>query len=174
MLKKNRKKKHKRKFCWRHETREFQHYSIAMVAFLVVGAWLLIFGIKWNIFRESEISTTVFEVVSVERVSRNLSAEQQDQLREQGLEVSAPKVSYIITYRYMIDGEEHLLEKEVTREELGSVSAGDKEEHRYVLRGGEVVIDPKTNLIYTIGGSIFIIIAIISGVIAFKSKASAF
>jgi hypothetical protein len=152
---------------WKRLPGEFRTCITAMAVLLVTGIGLFLYGQVWCRVSDKDIRSTQGEVISVEKVRRNLKPEEIEDLREEGYDEDYIKNEFAVKYRYAVNGEEYQLEKRMLLDEEGIPEVGDKEKFSYIIRNGKVVVDPDTDFTYTFVGVILIILGAVAGLAAY-------
>lgn len=123
-------------------------FVIAAIA-LVVGIGCIVYG---NIFYNNIISlddvTTgaTVDIVSVERVDRNLSPSDKELERKKGRSDREIRYEYLVGYSIVIDGKEYTYTDTVPYRDDGKFKPveGDTEVINYAIVDGELVVNPET------------------------------
>ena len=157
----------KKKNKWKSLPSTCRTSIIGMLIFLIIGICLIVYGAFFGNVERSDIQSVEAEIVSVSRVSRNLSPSQEEDMRKKGITEDSIKYELRVDYKFTIDGKEYSHTSRKSYEKADVVKEGTKEVLRYMMVDGEPVIDPVTNGTYKVFGIIFIILGALAGVAAY-------
>ena len=139
-------KKKKKKM---HISKEAKTCFIGAAIVLVVGIGCIVYG---NIFYSNVVSlddvTTgaTADIVSVEKVDRNVSQSDVEREREKGYSENEIRYEYLVGYSITVDGKEYTYTKTKPYRDSGSIKpvVGDTEVINYAMVDGELVVNPET------------------------------
>ena len=86
----------KKKNKWKNLPSTCRTSIIGMLIFLIIGICLIVYGAFFGNVERSDIQSVEADIVSVSRVSRNLSPSQEEDMRKKGISEGTYKVFGII------------------------------------------------------------------------------
>ena len=157
----------KKKISWKNLPSTVRTSLIGMAGFLVVGIGLLLYGLFFCTVSTDSIRTVRAEIISIDRVDRNLPKDQEDSLREKGFSEDEIRYELKVGYEYRIEDKSYTYETRRSYRYVDKMSVGDAEDLRYAMVKGEPVINPDTDTRFVVFGVIFAIIGLLCGVAAY-------
>ena len=152
----------KKKNKWKSLPSACRTSIIGMIILTVVGIGLIIYGIVFGTGSD-DLNTVEGEIVSIEKVERDLSASQQEKLSDED-----SLYEFEVAYRYTIDGSEYDYYTERVHYDKGKLlKNGDKKVLKYTVKNGKTVINPETKTSYGVLGIVFIVAGLLAGAAAF-------
>ena len=144
-------------------------------AFAVIGIILIIVGKNWyhtkDMVSEDEIQMGEAVVVSVDKVSRNLSPSDKKLEEDKGYTGDELRYEYSVTYQVNVDGTDYTYGDTRRYYNNGShePKVGDTDTITYAVKDGEFIAHPETQGTnqFTIGGGFLIVLAVIALAIGF-------
>ena len=153
---------------------EFRTCIIGMTILLIIGIGLILYGKIWNNISPDDINVVPAKIVSIVKVPSDNSEKTKESLKENGFTQEEVDYDLEVEYEFILDGVTHT---HIAREpyRIGeTMSVGDTAELKYVVKNGEVIVDPSSNSVYTVIGYVIVILGILAGICAFilrpKSK----
>ena len=156
----------KKKNKWKSLPSACRTSIIGMILFVVLGIGIIVYGMAAGVSSD-DVKTVEAEIVSVEMTDRDMTAEQQDELLENGADENSVLYEFIVTYRCTVDEKEYTPSQRKTYDKGKNLKSGDTEKLRYMIKGSEMVLNPNTGTSYTLFGIIFIIVGALAGAAAF-------
>ncbi|MBR4343179.1 MAG: DUF3592 domain-containing protein [Lachnospiraceae bacterium] len=157
----------KKKTKWKNLPSTFRTCIIGMILFLVIGCGLFLYGLLFNNISPDDIEMVQAEIISADKVSRNLSRSQEEVLRTKGVAEDSIKYEIKVEYRYLVDGKEYRYTGLEPYERADKLQVGGSEILRYAKVNGEPVINPESDSRYKVFGIIFVILGLLAGLAAF-------
>jgi hypothetical protein len=157
----------KKKIKWKNLPSTFRTAIIGMAIFLVIGLGLLIYGLVFGKVSSDDIHTVQAEIVSIDKVSRNLSTSQEEDLRKNGISEDSIKYELKIVYKYNLDGTEYQYTGREQYDKADRLKPGDKTDLKYAMVNGKPEINPDSNSTFVVFGVIIMILGVLSGLVAF-------
>ena len=138
-----------------------------MLIFLVIGIILIIYGKFWNNVSADDIQTVDATIVSIVKVPSDNSQKTKESLMENGFTKEEVDYDLEIEYEFTLDGKTHTHIGRTSYRLGEGLNTGDTKELKYIIKNGEVVVDPSPNGIYSGFGYVFLAIGVIAGICAF-------
>ncbi len=141
----------------------------------VIGIILIIIGKNWyhtkNMVSEDEIQMGEAVVVSVDKVSRNLSPSDKKIEEDKGYTGDELRYEYSVTYQVTADGTDYTYSDTRRYYNNGShePKIGDTDAVTYAVKDGEFIVHPETQGTnqFTGGGWFLIILAVLASGVGF-------
>jgi hypothetical protein len=162
--------KKRKKIKWKNLPGTVRTCLVGTIGFFAIGMILVIYGLMFSGVSAGDIKTVTGEIISVDKVDSNLPADREEFLRKKGFDEDYIKHELKVVYRYSIDGVEGTYESRHKMDEQDSLAIGTTEELRYADVNGKIVFNPDTDSTYVVFGIVFMILGVISGIVAFVLK----
>lgn len=156
-----------KKIKWKNLPSTFRTCIIGMIIFLVIGLGLVIYGFAFASVSSDDIKTVQAEIISVDKVSRNLSSSQEENLRKEGIAEDIIKYELKVGYRYSVDGKEYEYTGRERYDKADKIYVGGTGTLKYAMKNGSPVINPDSDSIYKVFGFIILGLGVLSGLAAF-------
>ena len=143
---------------------------IAMMIFLVTGIALILYGKMWNNVSEDDLMSIQGKIVAINKVPSDNSEKTKESLIENGFSREEVDYDLEIEYEFNLDGKTHTHIRRTSYRLGENLNVGDTEELKYIIRKGEVVVDPSSNGVYTGFGYVFAGSGLIAGICGYVLK----
>lgn len=158
-------KKHK-KSKWKNLPSAFRTAVIGTILLLTVGIGLFLYGLIWRNVGSDDIHEADAEIISIDKVSRNLSQSQAEDMRKKGVDEDSIRYEIDVGYRYAINGKEGVYNKRENYKKINSLHIGDMVKLEYAVINGKIVFNPDTDTVFIFFGIAFIIVGLLVGIVA--------
>ena len=156
-----------RKNKWKNLPSTVRTCLIGAVAFLAIGLILFVFGRAGGASNAEDIKTVPATIVSVDRVSRNLPASQEEELKKQGYDSDYINYELKVVCSFTAEGEEQTCETREPYDRLDKLTEGGTMDISYTVKNGKVIVNPEKNSTYMFFGIVLIVLGILCGLIAY-------
>ena len=141
-----------------------------MAIFLVIGISLILYGKLINNVSADDLMSVQGTIVALNKVPSDNSEKTKESLIENGFTREEVDYDIEIEYEFNLDGKTHTHIRRTSYRLGEKLNIGDTEELKYIIRKGEVVVDPSSDGVYAGFGYVFVALGVIAGIVAIVLK----